>query len=74
MRRFFGVLLALVGAGLLAGLFYALNVVRFDPHEYQGDPVGFGVTVVAAALGWAVAAGCALLGGVYLLSSSGRRR
>lgn len=74
MRRVFGVLLTLLGVALLVGLFYAINVVRFDPHEYQGDPVGHAVTVVAAALGWAVAGGLALLGGVYLLSTSRRGR
>lgn len=74
MRRVFGVLLALLGAGLLAGLAYAFNVVRFDPHEYQGDPVGFGVTVAAAALGWSVAGGGAFAAGVYLLSTPRRDR
>lgn len=74
MRRVFGVLLALLGVALLVGLFYAINVVRFDPHEYQADPIGFGATVVAAALGWAVAGAWAFLGGVYLLSTSGRGR
>lgn len=45
----------LAAAGALLGLYvFALCTVRFAPEDYQPDPVGFAVTVVAAAVGWLV--------------------
>lgn len=45
----------LAAAGTLLGLYVlALCTVRFAPEDYQPDPVGFAVTVVAVAVGWLV--------------------
>jgi prolipoprotein diacylglyceryltransferase len=47
----------LAAAGALLGLYVvALCTVRFAPEDYQPDPVGFAVTVVAVAVGWLVLA------------------